>query len=409
MASVLEEKEGLLCSNVIVAVASIHAMGSSPRLGSVPMLMTLERRAHHCHLHSHARKCSGRSRFPRPTYGGARALPMRRRYWESAGLPRRSRSGRMSRRNLADAVGHGAGGRPRRAHAHTVGANTRTPETVSVLRAHDAAVGRVVRQAAHGGGGDRLPSTRALGLSATKAVVGVEVHGQQREVLPLVAGTDACLVVTNSELLEAINHAPVGVPSMVRIDLACASRSGVSHTVLAIVEAVPGGGEEPVFGRVVRVDAEASGIRRVVLQPVERVDHSAVDGVRLVKRESVGPRDVGGEPCRVDRHNEAPIQNVGGEGGKGDICGGDESVLRQIAPRHDVVVRSVPGRIEVARAVIRNALRGGHRPSVAIDAGGIVLGEPRPGACDGLWVGLKVGRRAVVAARPAVHVGVVPE
>eukprot|EP00964_Phaeocystis_antarctica_P040278 scaffold23020_cov79-Phaeocystis_antarctica.AAC.6 len=149
----------------------------------------------------------------------------------------------------ANSVGHRAGGRPRRAHAHAVGAHARTPETVRVLRAHDAAVGRVVRQAAHGGGGDRLPSTRALGLSATKAVASVEVHGQQSEILPLVAGTDACLVVTNSELFEAINHAPVGVPSMIRIDLACVSRSGVSHTVLAIGKTIPSGGDEPVFGR----------------------------------------------------------------------------------------------------------------------------------------------------------------
>eukprot|EP00964_Phaeocystis_antarctica_P029177 scaffold16441_cov79-Phaeocystis_antarctica.AAC.3 len=158
----------------------------------------------------------------------------------------------------ADAVGHRAGGRPRRAHAHTVGANARAPETVRVLRAHHAAVGRVVRQAAHGGGGDRLPSTRASAFSSTKTVPGAEVHGQQSETLPFVARSDTRLVVTNTKLVEAINHAPVRVPPVVRIDLTCVSRSGVSHTVLAIGKAIPGGGDEPVFGRVVRVDAEAS-------------------------------------------------------------------------------------------------------------------------------------------------------
>ena len=45
MSSVADVKVGLLCSVLIVAVASIHAMGSSPRLGSVPMLMTLEARS----------------------------------------------------------------------------------------------------------------------------------------------------------------------------------------------------------------------------------------------------------------------------------------------------------------------------------------------------------------------------
>eukprot|EP00964_Phaeocystis_antarctica_P089391 scaffold57054_cov72-Phaeocystis_antarctica.AAC.2 len=149
----------------------------------------------------------------------------------------------------ADAVGNGASGRPRRAHAHAVGANTRTPKPVRVLCAHDAAVGGVVRQAAYGGDGDRFPSTRALRLGATKAVASVEVHGQQNDTLPLVAGTDACLVVTNSKLVEAINHAPVRVPPAVRIDLTCVGRSGVSHTVLAIGKTIPSGGDEPVFGR----------------------------------------------------------------------------------------------------------------------------------------------------------------
>eukprot|EP00964_Phaeocystis_antarctica_P089390 scaffold57054_cov72-Phaeocystis_antarctica.AAC.1 len=45
MASVAEVKEGLLCSSLTVGLASIHAMGSSPRLGSVPLVMSLEVRS----------------------------------------------------------------------------------------------------------------------------------------------------------------------------------------------------------------------------------------------------------------------------------------------------------------------------------------------------------------------------